>query len=125
MRRALVYSFAELLIIRNRCKDICAHGEHTCGQQNHNRDLAAHRRSPVRTGAIKSENELAVTVTMAIINVRPTSSGTSRPRAARQASWPIPGVSVTTSTGIAAPRAILTLIPASAIKGAAIFGNTC
>src|SRR5215468_1969685 len=108
MRRWPVDVFAKLLVIRDRRKEIRAHGEHTCGQQNHNRDLphAAHRRSPVRTGAIKSENELAVTVTRAIINVRPTSNGTSRPRAARQASCPIPGVSVTTSTGIAAPRAM-------------------
>src|SRR5689334_24277562 len=103
MRGRLIDGLTKLFFVGDWRKKIRSQRDRTRDQQNHQRNSAhaTHRRSPVRTGAIKSENELAVTVTSAMISVRLTSSGTSRPRAARQASCPMPGVSVTTSTGIA------------------------
>src|SRR6266516_8178375 len=72
----------------------------------------------------RSARRLAVTVAAVSIRVMQTSTGTSRPVAARQASCPRPGESLIASIGIDAPNASVTETPAKASSGKSAGGTT-
>src|SRR5690349_7934443 len=118
---------SELLCVRGRREGTREQRKHKNRHQqaDRNQTRSAHSTSLVAAGDSSSEKEFAATVTIAITSVRLTSRGTSRDSAAFQASCPNPGESQTTSTGIAAANAMLTVTPARASIGAARLGRTC
>src|SRR5439155_15590834 len=80
---------------------------------------------PRKISIARSDPVLAASVTTVTSTVTVTSRERSRPSAACQASWPIPDIPHSASTGIAAPRAMLTDTPANASICGPATGNTC
>src|ERR1051326_3735335 len=117
----------KLLLVSGRRKVVAEQNGPSREQQDCNGKYAYdfHAALRVKTRCAPSEMSVAQTVTKVTIMVRLTSSGRSRDCAACQASWPIPGASLTTSIGNSTPIPILMETPTSAISCGRAVGAMC